>query len=91
MPDAALPNEECRMFLLERLAEETENALKLSTEQVALRTMIPEVLANTGLPAALGTALAWARSRDARRAEEFQKQTIRALYNAQDALNKAKD
>ncbi len=87
----ALPNEECKMFLVERLAEETANALRLSSEQVGVRDTLSGVLRDTGFPAILDAALAWARSRSAPGEEEFQKQTIRELGRVQDAMNMAKN
>lgn len=89
-PDAALPSDECRMFLVERLAEETENLLRISAGQDEIRAAMPKALAEMGLASALDSALAWVRARDAGGAEEFQKQTLQAIRNAQNALNLAK-
>jgi hypothetical protein len=89
-PDATLPSDECRMFLVERLAEETENVLRLASEQTALHAALPKAIADTALPAALDAAFGWVRALDARGAEEFRKQAVQALGNALDALNVVK-
>lgn len=88
-PAAALPNDECRVFLIERLAEESENALRLSSEEVTTRAALPGMLAATELASALDEAVSWVRARSGGSSDEFCKQAVRALDRARDSLRAA--
>ena len=88
--DAALPNDECRVFLIERLAEESENALRQSSEDAATRAALPTALVDTGFAAALDGAVAWVRSRSGDGEDEFYRQAVRALDSVRDSLRAAK-
>jgi hypothetical protein len=88
-PDAVLPNDECRVFLIERLAEESENALRRSIEEVTTRAALPEALADTRLASALDEAVSWVRARSGNGSDEFCKQAVRALESARDSLRAA--
>ena len=75
--DAALPSDECRSFLIERLAEEVAGLLRLSNQHIALQSPMRKALDDTGVHEALDTALTWVRARDGDDVEEFQRQTVR--------------
>ena len=88
-PNAGLPNEECSVFLVERLAEEIENAVRLSGEDVTTRAALPGAVADTALSGALDAALAWVRSRNSIGASEFYRQAAHALERARKAVRDA--
>jgi hypothetical protein len=88
-PDTVLPNDECRVFVIERLAEEIENALRRSIEEVTTRAALPAALADTALASALDDAVSWVRARSENGSGEFCKQALRALDSARDSLRGA--